>query len=551
MSNQTPYNGNQQNPASYGQGQRGANAYRRGGGRYGVSGQESNRQYANNQYAQGGGVQRGGANGYGYGNQQRAYPATIAVNQNRQGQGNGQGGGQGYGQGYGRGQNNAAQAQQGYASANSSGQRERLGSDRSRQERAHQYRDSQRNGYQNNNQYQQSYNAYDSYDAYDDGYSGGANRSSDNRRSSREGRNGQNGGSRYSSYDDGSSRTRGRSSSKAGKRRLGLGSKIGIALGCLILLAGIGVFAYASIISANLHEGVDDELLNALVDTDYAKEPFYMLLMGVDTSVERGADGYSTEDSNSDSMMLVRIDCPNHKVTMVSLHRDTELMINGKSQKLNAAHAIGGPALAVETVSDFAGVDISHYAEINFDAFRDLVDSLGGVEVEVTMEIDDELAGGYVPAGRQTLNGTQALILCRARHAYDDYGDGDVYRAANQRMVLGAIAKKILKADVLTIANSVRACSEFVTTDMSLSDIVGIAQALKGLDPSTDIYSAMEPTEGVFYEGDGWYEEVQLDEWYAMMDRVRDGLPPTEEDYVSNTGAVLASTGSGTIEALN
>lgn len=71
-----------------------------------------------------------------------------------------------------------------------------------------------------------------------------------------------------------------------------------------------------------------------------------------------------------------------------------------------------------------AGVDISHYAEIDFDGFKEIVDALGGVEVDVPMEINDNMAGGYVSAGLQTLNGDQALILCRARHAYDEYGDG-------------------------------------------------------------------------------------------------------------------------------
>ncbi|MCG5014988.1 LCP family protein, partial [Collinsella aerofaciens] len=89
------------------------------------------------------------------------------------------------------------------------------------------------------------------------------------------------------------------------------------------------------------------------------------------------------------------------------------------------------------------------------DGFKDIVDALGGVEVDVPMEIDDEDAGGHLDAGLQTLSGDQALILCRSRHAYDEYGDGDSYRAANQRLVLSAIAKKILSADVATMASTV------------------------------------------------------------------------------------------------
>ena len=98
----------------------------------------------------------------------------------------------------------------------------------------------------------------------------------------------------------------------------------------------------------------------------------------------------------------------------------------------------------VQVVSELAGVPISHYAEIDFDGFCDIVDALGGIEVNVPVEIDDPEAGGYLAAGEQTLDGEQALILCRSRHAYDNIGTGkgDEYRAANQRMIIGAIAQR-------------------------------------------------------------------------------------------------------------
>ena len=196
-------------------------------------------------------------------------------------------------------------------------------------------------------------------------------------------------------------------------------------------------------------------------------------------------------------------------------------------------------------MSELAGVPISHYAEINFDGFKDIVDALGGVEVDVPMTIDDADAGGHLDEGLQTLNGDQALILCRSRHAYEQYGDGDSFRAANQRLVLSAIAKKLLAADVATMAGTVQALSQYVTTDLEISDIIGLAQAMQGLDPSTDIYSAMEPTTSQ-YINNIWYEINDVDEWKKMMARVDQGLPPTDQDVVDEaSGTILASTGSG------
>lgn len=230
-------------------------------------------------------------------------------------------------------------------------------------------------------------------------------------------------------------------------------------------------------------------------------KPFYMVLMGVDSSEERKSDGTTDADYRSDSIILARVDAPAKKVSLISLHRDTEVdMGQYGNQKLNAAHSLGGPELVCKTVSKLAGVNVNHYAEINFDGFRAAVDDLGGIEMNVPMTIEDPYTG-VVYAGPQTLPGEEALVICRARHVYDDIGDGDKYRAAMQRMVLMAIAKKALASDILTIAQTVTDLTKYIKTDLSLPDMIGLAQLLKDIDPDTDVYTAMMPTEGVYKDG--------------------------------------------------
>ena len=330
------------------------------------------------------------------------------------------------------------------------------------------------------------------------------------------------------------------------RRRIALGV---LAVVLAVALGGIGMaFAYIGKIESQLNVGVTEEVQQALEKpAEYDGGTFYMLLLGTDKSKERDAANEYGDSYRSDSMILTRVDPQNKKVTMVSLHRDTEIEIDGYgAQKLNASYAIDGPAGAIRAVSQMAGVPISHYAEINFDGFEEVVDALGGVTVDVPMEIDDDEAGGYVPAGEQNLTGEQALILCRSRHSYDEYGDGDRYRAANQRLVLGAIAKKVLSSDIGTITKSVETLSQYVTTDFTVSDIIALAGSMQGIDPSTDIYSAMEPTESE-YRNDTWYEKLDTAAWQKMMNRVREGLPPTEEDEIDElNGTVLASVGDGT-----
>ena len=286
-------------------------------------------------------------------------------------------------------------------------------------------------------------------------------------------------------------------------------------------------------------------------------KPFYMVLMGVDSSDERKAQS-GGDDSNyrSDSIILARIAANEKKVTLMSLHRDIEIeMGEYGTQKLNAAHSLGGPELVCKTVSNLCGVDINHYAEINFDGFKAAVNDLGGVDVNVPIEINDAEAGGYVPSGQQHLTGDQALILCRTRHSFDAYGDGDKYRAANQRMVLSAIAQKALSADVLTIAQTVMDMSNYIKTDLNLNDMIGLAQLMKDINPASDVYSAMTPTEGVYKNG-AWYEELDKDKFKEMMKRMDNGLPPDEETYIDPaTGTVMSTAGvgewSGTVTVLN
>lgn len=334
---------------------------------------------------------------------------------------------------------------------------------------------------------------------------------------------------------------------KLKKRRLKTGAKVALAVVCVAVVGAIaGLAWYLNDVQSRLNEGVSSDLIQSLTQVEVAKdEPFYMLLLGVDKSQDRAESAeYGEDDSNyrSDSIMLARIDPQTPQVTLVSIHRDTlvDLGEYGK-QKINAAYSFGGPSYAVDVISEFAGVPISHYAEIDFDSFADIVDTLGGIEVDVPIDIDDPLAGDPISAGWQTLNGQQALTLCRSRHAYDEYGDGDLYRAANQRMVIAAICKKILAADTATMTASISKLADSVTTDMSLSDILSLATQMKDINMDTDVYTGMEPTTSS-YVNNTWYEICDTSAWRTMMQRVNQGLSPYESADDDPTGDVAGGT---------
>lgn len=331
--------------------------------------------------------------------------------------------------------------------------------------------------------------------------------------------------------------------SRRDRRRI---RKIVLIVIAVLLLAGIAAaLIYMSKINSNLNAGISDDLRAQMTNNKVASEPSYFLLMGTDESAERDNDAEFGGSFRADTIILARVDPVAKKVALVSIPRDTKVDLGGDYgvQKINAASAFGGSTLAVQAVEKLTGVDINHYVEVDFDGFTSIVDTIGGIDVDVPVAINDEDAGGSVAKGQQTLNGQQALILCRSRHTYEDVGSGDKYRSANQRLVLTAIAKKLLSSDPATMASAVSKMSESVTTDLNSTDILALAQAFSGFDADHNMYTAGFPTKSV-YEDDLWYEEPQTDEWEQMKARMEAGESPAESDEVDETtGTVLATAG--------
>lgn len=309
---------------------------------------------------------------------------------------------------------------------------------------------------------------------------------------------------------------------------------MGVSIAALIAV----VFIYVGVIQGKLGSGLGSDLFAALTQVK-KDEPFYMLLLGVDKDEERAnSSEYGPSDAayRSDSMILARIDPKGDQVTLVSIHRDTKIdMGSHGTQKINAAYSIGGPAYAVQVVSEYAGVPISHYAELDFEGFTKIVDTLGGIEVDVPIDIDDNLANAHLSAGKQTLNGEQALALSRARHAYDSYGPGDAYRSANQRMVIQAILKKLLSSNAAAVAASVSQLADSVTTDLTLQEILSLANQMRDMNVDEDIYTGMDPTTSQYINAT-WYEVTDQAAWKKMMQRVDAGLSPYESADDDPTG---------------
>lgn len=195
------------------------------------------------------------------------------------------------------------------------------------------------------------------------------------------------------------------------------------------------------------------------------------------TDRERLGTG-NTEGRRTDTMMLLYVP-PSGKPALISIPRDSYVAIPGHGRnKINAAYALGGPQLLIQTVELNTGLRVDHYAEIGFGGFVSVIDALGGIEMCPETAIKDRNSRLDVPAGCQNMNGPTALAYARMR-----YSDplGDVGRMRRQREMVSAMVDKA--ASPMTVLNPFRwwgvntGAAQSLTTDSGtgLITLAGVA----------------------------------------------------------------------------
>lgn len=328
---------------------------------------------------------------------------------------------------------------------------------------------------------------------------------------------------------------------------------VGIVLAVLLVGAGTAFGIYTTMLNDRL--AIDDKaqeqaVNDALVPAEVS-QPFYALLIGSDSREGSGTSSRADESGDnerSDVIILVRVDAPNRQITMVSIPRDTPLRLDdGSVVKINEAYNIGGAAYTIEVVSELTGVPISHYGEVHFSELQTLVDNLGGVTVDVPIELSykDALTGETVTIqpGEQTLDGQQAQIFARARHEYGT--DQDANRQNSVRKLAEAIVKQILSRPVYELPGAVMSAAECVGTDMRSSDLIALATAFATGSGDITMYNGSGPSDGdINNAANGlWLCYENPDGWQKLMDVVNAGGDPSTVDY-SDTTAVPAAPGA-------
>jgi len=223
----------------------------------------------------------------------------------------------------------------------------------------------------------------------------------------------------------------------------------------------------------------------------------FVLLMGSDERRDQNGNITSGDVPHSDTMILLAVDTDNKRARMLSVPRDLLVSIPGygPNHRINEAYTIGetnhlaggGPVLAVKTMEQLTGITIPYYAVTTFEGFRQTVNAVGGVYLNVDRPITDHDYPGqgidfmpvYVPAGPQVLDGERALEYVRSRH---DDPLSDFGRNQRQQKLLNALSHKLLKPERITqFSQFLDILKKNARTNLSPGQILSVGQAMISL----------------------------------------------------------------------
>lgn len=234
-----------------------------------------------------------------------------------------------------------------------------------------------------------------------------------------------------------------------------------------------------------------------------------ILVLGVDARP-------GEKNSRSDTMLLVSIDPKLDKAAIISIPRDTRLNVPGSPlDKICTANYVGGPEYAVKIVEDFMGINIDYYMKADFKGFQDIIDTLGGVTINVPQRMYKPSEGIDLYPGLQELDGYKALAFVR----YRGYAYGDIERTSHQQDFLVALADEILQPKTIPkLPTLIKEVRNYVKTDIGLKDMLKIASWAPGFTRASLVTQTLP---GYFYDV---YNEQGLMEqsyWVADQDKAR------------------------------
>lgn len=282
------------------------------------------------------------------------------------------------------------------------------------------------------------------------------------------------------------------------KRRRWLRWTIIIAVTLVLTLVGAAVIVYVKLTGNVKHIDITGEDLGATRPPKIATTAQNILIVGSDQRDGKNAKyGHHVAGERTDTIMLAHLSSKRDNAMVVSFPRDSLVQLPACRAKgpfagqqphvgmINESFNSGGIGCTWKTIESLTHIRIDHFVKVDFTGFKSMVEAVGGVEVCLPQRIDDTKALLHLPAGKQTLNGEQALGYVRARYSI---GDGsDIGRIQRQQMFIASMIKKVMSGQTLTnpakLLGFLDAGTKSVTTDPDLTPGVmkDLATSLQGL----------------------------------------------------------------------
>jgi len=240
------------------------------------------------------------------------------------------------------------------------------------------------------------------------------------------------------------------------------------------------------------------------------------------------------KQTRTDTIILASIDPELNKVALVSIPRDTRIDVEGSSSdKINSANTVGGPDLVVEKVEELVGENIDYYVEMNFEGFQKIIDTIGGVDINVDQRMYKPSEDIDLKAGQQHLDGSQALAYVRFR----DYALGDIARTEHQQIFLKALGNELLHAkNIVKLPALVKVVKENIDTNLRTADMLKMASWAPGFNSSSIIAQTLP---GYFLDKRDAYGNLIQSYWIADQDKT-EGL--LEKMLSGQTVAVVSDS---------
>lgn len=218
------------------------------------------------------------------------------------------------------------------------------------------------------------------------------------------------------------------------------------------------------------------------------KNEVLFVLLGVDAKDVKNSKGTRT-----DTIMVFKINFDTGAINLLSIPRDTRVLINGNMDKINHAHSNGGVKLTMKTIRDFLNLDIDYFVKVDYEIVKDMVDAIGGVEIDVPQRMEYIEYDPSVPPlninikkGLQVLDGKNAHDFLRWRtnnNMTRGYPMGDIGRIQAQQYFMKELIKQTLKPkNIIKLPKLIEAYSENVETNIPLSVMAKGAMSAKKID---------------------------------------------------------------------